>query len=312
MCSYSWINGTYACENAYLNGILKKDFGFNGFITSDWGGTHSTVASANAGLDMQMPDGSYFGAALKTAVQNGQVPQSRVDDMVTRILREQFRFGLFDHPSPDTPNAVASTPAHVAVARKAAEDGTVLLKNQNNVLPIDQHTVHSIAVIGDGAGADTMSAGGGSATVAGTGTVTPYEGIKARAGKDVTVAYAQGNQGQGGLPPGRHPVPDAALGNRTRPAGRLLLQYQPHRHPDRHPDRPDRSRSTGPAQRLRPGVPGTNFSTKWTGTLTPPDDRHVHLRADQRRRQPAAHQRQAGHRQLARPGGQRPRPPRSR
>src|SRR5258705_89425 len=73
MCSYSTINGTYACENAYLNNILKNDFGFQGFITSDWGGTHSTVASANAGLDMQMPDDSYFGAALKTAVEDGQV-----------------------------------------------------------------------------------------------------------------------------------------------------------------------------------------------------------------------------------------------
>jgi beta-glucosidase len=98
MCSYSTINGTYACENAYLNDILKKEFGFRGFITSDWGATHSTVASANAGMDMQMPDDSFFGAALKQAVQDGQVPQSRLDDMVSRILREQFRFGLFDHP----------------------------------------------------------------------------------------------------------------------------------------------------------------------------------------------------------------------
>src|SRR5665647_1111424 len=111
MCSYSTINGTYACENAYLNKILKDDFGFDGFITSDWGATHSTVASANAGMDMQMPDGSYFGAALKQAVQTGQVPQSRLDDMVSRIMREEFRFGLFDHPSPDTPDAVAATPA---------------------------------------------------------------------------------------------------------------------------------------------------------------------------------------------------------
>jgi beta-glucosidase len=83
MCSYSSVNGTYACENAYLNNILKTGFGFDGFITSDWDGTHSTVQSANAGMDMQMPNDSYFGAALKQAVRNGRVAQSRVDDMVT-------------------------------------------------------------------------------------------------------------------------------------------------------------------------------------------------------------------------------------
>jgi len=239
MCSYSTINGTYACENAYLNKILKDDFGFDGFITSDWGATHSTVASANAGMDMQMPDGSYFGAALKQAVQDGQVPQGRLDDMVTRIMREEFRFGLFDHPSPDTPNAVAATPAHLAVAKKAAEDGTVLLKNDGNLLPLDAAKLHSIAVIGDGAGPNTMSAGGGSATVTGTGTVTPYEGIKARAGSGVSVTYAQGNVASNGqLPAIDHPVPYAVVRHRTGPAGQLLRQHDAVRHAGRDADRP--------------------------------------------------------------------------
>ena len=128
---------TAACENSYLDEILKDDFGFTGFITSDWGGTHSTVASANAGMDMDMPgDDGFFDTALKTAVTNGQVPQSRLNDMVTRILREEFRFGLFDHPSPDTPDANASTPAHVTAAEQISEDGTVLLKNSGNILPL--------------------------------------------------------------------------------------------------------------------------------------------------------------------------------
>ena len=199
MCSYSTINGTYACESAYLNEILKKEFGFDGFITSDWGATHSTVASANAGMDMQMPDDSFFGAALKQAVQNGQVAQSRVEDMVSRILREQFRFGLFDHPSPDTPDAYAATPQHIATARDVAEQGAVLLKNNDHLLPLGSST-HSIAVIGDGAGPDTMSHGGGSAVVDGTGTVTPLDGITARAPAGTTVSYAQGNLGSNGYP----------------------------------------------------------------------------------------------------------------
>ncbi|WP_328540298.1 glycoside hydrolase family 3 C-terminal domain-containing protein [Streptomyces sp. NBC_00344] len=270
MCSYSWVNGTDACENAYLNDILKKDFGFDGFITSDWGGTHSTVAAANAGMDMQMPNGSHFGAALKTAVQKGQVPQSRVDDMVTRILREEFRFGLFDHPSADTHEAMASTPDHVAFAKKAAEDGTVLLKNEGNVLPLDTHTVHSIAVIGDGAGVDTMSAGGGSAAVAGTGTVTPYQGIKTRAGSRATVAYAQGNQETGGSLPA---VESAYL---TPPSGNghgLQGDYYAGAAPDGKP----LATQTDPQVAFNwngkvpaPGVPSTNFAAKWTGSLTPP------------------------------------------
>jgi beta-glucosidase len=270
MCSYSTINGTYACENAYLDNILKNDFGFQGFITSDWGGTHSTVASANAGLDMQMPDDSFFGTALKAAVQDGQVAQSRVDDMVTRIMREEFRFGLFDHPSPDTPDAIASTPADVGVAKQAAEAGTVLLKNSGNLLPLDAHKTKSIAVIGDGAGADTMSAGGGSATVAGTGTVTPYDGIKARAGAGTTVTYAQGNlSSTGQLPPvdSQYLTPTSGTGhglNGDYYANTTLTGTPVTSRVD--PQVSFNWSGTAPAT----GVPSTNFSTKWTGTLTPP------------------------------------------
>ncbi|MGQ4514739.1 glycoside hydrolase family 3 C-terminal domain-containing protein [Streptomyces sp. DW26H14] len=270
MCSYSSVNGTYACENAYLDNILKNQFGFDGFITSDWGGTHSTAASANAGMDMQMPDDSYFGTALKTAVQNGQVAKARVDDMVARIMREEFRFGLFDHPSADTPDAVASTAAHVAVAKKAAEDGAVLLKNSGNVLPLDGRRTKSIAVIGDGAGKDTMSAGGGSATVAGTGTVTPYDGIKARAGSGTTVTYAQGDVSANG----RLPVVDSQYLSPSSGTGHGLTgDYYANTTLSGTPaaTRTDAQvdfnwNGAAPAT----GVPGTNFSTKWTGTLTPP------------------------------------------
>ncbi|MCF3963102.1 glycoside hydrolase family 3 C-terminal domain-containing protein [Streptomyces fuscigenes] len=270
MCSYSSINGTYACENAYLNNILKNQFGFDGFITSDWGGTHSTAASANAGMDMQMPDDSYFGAALKTAVQDGKVDRSRVDDMVARIMREEFRFGLFDHPSADTPDAVASTAAHVAVAKKAAEDGAVLLKNSGNVLPLDGRKVKSIAVIGDGAGKDTMSAGGGSATVAGTGTVTPYDGIKARAGAGTTVAYAQGNVSANGQLPvvdSQYLTPPSGTGHGLQGdyyANKTLTGTPAATRTDAQVD--FNWNGAAPAD----GVPGTDFSAKWTGTLTPP------------------------------------------
>jgi beta-glucosidase len=263
MCSYSSINGVYACENAYLDTILKSDFGFDGFITSDWGGTHSTAASANAGMDMQMPDDSFFGAALKTAVQAGQVPVTRLNDMVTRILREEFRFGLVDHPSADTPQAPAATTAHIATARQAAEDGTVLLKN-GGVLPFDARKLHSIAVIGDGAGPNTMTHGGGSAVVTGTGTVTPFDGIKARAGSGVDVEYAQGNLPSTGQLP--------AIGSQYFGSG-LQGQYFNNTTLSGTPvaTRTDPNvaytwTGTSPIA----GLGTTNYSVKWTGTLTAP------------------------------------------
>ncbi|BCJ32199.1 glycoside hydrolase family 3 C-terminal domain-containing protein [Actinocatenispora sera] len=269
MCSYSVVNGSFACENAYLNQILKQDFGFDGFITSDWGGTHSTAGSANAGMDMEMPGSTYFGAALKQAVTDGQVPRSRLDDMVGRILRQEFRFGLFDHPSADTPTAPASTDKHVATARQISEDGTVLLKN-DGVLPLNDKKLGSIAVIGDGAGPDTMTAGGGSAKVAGTGTVTPYEGIKARAGSGIDVRYAQGNLGSSGKLPAvdsryltpadgsGHGLTGAYYDNTTMSGDPVATRTDP-----------QVSFTFGDANRPA-GVPANNFSTRWTGTLTPP------------------------------------------
>jgi len=102
MCSYNLLNGDYACENSYLlTDVLKKDFGFQGFVVSDWGGTHSTAKAALAGLDMEMPGNSFLADALKKAVESGEVPVARLDNMVHRILRSEFAVGLFDR-DPDT------------------------------------------------------------------------------------------------------------------------------------------------------------------------------------------------------------------
>ena len=196
MCSYSTINGSDACANdEILHQVLKDRWNFPGFVTSDWWGTHSTVASANAGLDMEMPGGSsdaYFDAALKAAVQSGQVPASRLDDMVRRILTEEFRFGLFDRKATGSPSAQVTSAQHAALARSVAEQGTVLLRNSRGLLPLDSRRTRSIAVIGDDAGTDAMTGGGGSAHVLPPYVVTPYQGIRERAGSSADVRYAQG------------------------------------------------------------------------------------------------------------------------
>ena len=206
MCSYNRINGVYACENAPMqNDILKGEFGFDGFIMSDWGGTHSTVKSAKAGLDMEMDlaPGKYFGDALKSAVQSGQVPAARLDDMVVRILRPMFRLGIFEHPHAPEPQAFSAnveTADDIALARKVSEDGTVLLKNNGPVLPI-QGNGKRIAVIGDAGGPHGTALSyntGGSAHIPEFGTkadiVNPFQGIQQRAAADSdAVTYADGS-----------------------------------------------------------------------------------------------------------------------
>ena len=138
MCSYSYINGTAACQNPYtLSTVLRQQFGFTGFVTSDWGATHSTAASANAGLDMDMPgNDGYYGSALQSAVTSGQVSQATINSAVSDILTEMFGFGLFDKVASGSPSAVATNSTDQADATQLAEEGTVLLKNSGNVLPL--------------------------------------------------------------------------------------------------------------------------------------------------------------------------------
>ena len=172
MCSYNLLNGNHACENSYLlNTVLKGDWQFPGFVMSDWDATHSTVASAVNGLDQEQPESIYFGANLKQAVQSGQVPLSRLDNMVHRILRAMFAAGIFDHPS-----SIGSIDASgdAAIAQEVEEQGAVLLKN-NGILPLDRTSVTSIAVIGSHADIGVLS-GGGSAQVMPVGGPALTEG----------------------------------------------------------------------------------------------------------------------------------------
>ncbi len=158
MGAYSRVNGEFACENAYLlNELLKKTWGFKGWVMSDWGATHSTVQSALAGFDQEMPGDQFLGAALKAAVEKGEVPLARLDDMVHRILRTEFALGVLDEPRvlrPVNPFTGAEAAQHVA------EASLVLLKNADGLLPLKTAGVSSIAVIGSHADAGVLSGGG--------------------------------------------------------------------------------------------------------------------------------------------------------
>ncbi|MGB0124499.1 MAG: glycoside hydrolase family 3 C-terminal domain-containing protein, partial [Silvibacterium sp.] len=176
MCAYNRVNQDYSCENDWLlNDVLKKDFQFKGWVLSDWGGTHSTVKAALAGLDQEMPGDTYFGADLKQAVQDGKVPMSRLDDMDHRILRSMFSAGVIDYPV--MPRDVVDPFRGRDDAEHIAEESIVLLKNEGNILPLNDASIHSIALIGSHADVGVLS-GGGSAQVDAPGgnVINPHPG----------------------------------------------------------------------------------------------------------------------------------------
>lgn len=191
MCAYPRVNGTYCCEDALLlNEILKKEWKFDGFVTSDFGAVHSTVASAMAGLDLEMPTGKYFNADdLKSAVESGQVPMSVIDDKLVRRYRTMMRFGIFDNPPLTKP---IPEKQDGAIALRLAEAGMVLLKNEGGVLPLRAVQLKSIAVIGPAA-SKAVTGGGGSSRVAPLYTIDPVEGIRERVGDKVAVSFVDGS-----------------------------------------------------------------------------------------------------------------------
>jgi len=181
MCSYNRDTITppggtdWSCENDYLlNQVLKKDWDFKGFVLSDWGGTHSTVHAALSGLDQEQPGFQYFGDPLKNAVQDGQVPVARLDDMVHRVLRSMFANGVIDNP-PVT--QVVNPFRGRDDAEHIADESIVLLKNADDILPLNASSVQSIAIIGSHADVGVLS-GGGSAQVDAPGgnVINPHPG----------------------------------------------------------------------------------------------------------------------------------------
>jgi beta-glucosidase len=177
MCSYNRVNYYFACENNYTLGLLKNQIGFKGFVVSDWGGTHSTVASALAGLDMEMGDAKYFSGALLAAVKNGQVPEALIDDKVMRVLTAMFTIGIFNRKGPVGNLTVnATSPEHTQLAQTLSARSMVLLKNSGQLLPLDVKRSLKIAI----AGAGDIICGGGSGYVISTPDwVRAWDGLSA-------------------------------------------------------------------------------------------------------------------------------------
>jgi len=211
MSAYNKLNGVYCAENTpLLKGILQQEFGFKGFVISDWGSTYSTADTVNAGMDLEMPGGERMkmwikqpgtqasgnGAGWLTAdkvlaeVKAGKIAPATIDENVGRILRVMFVSGMFDHPH--VAGGEVDTAEQRALARKISTESIVLLKNTQRVLPLELAKMQTLAVIGPNAAAARVG-GGGSSLVRTKHAVTPLEGIQAKAGSRVKVEYALGN-----------------------------------------------------------------------------------------------------------------------
>ncbi|MFA5258318.1 MAG: glycoside hydrolase family 3 N-terminal domain-containing protein, partial [Opitutales bacterium] len=268
MSSYNLVNGTHASENAHLlTDVLKNDWGFKGLVVSDWTSTYSTEGTANAGLDIEMPDGVWFGARLLEAVADGRVSESVIDDKIRRHLRVRFAMGLFDNPVPAPDQSVIESDAHRALARTMAEESITLLKN-DGLLPLERGKHLTIALIGPNA-LYARSGGGGSALVNPWTTVSPLEGLRKLLGDDVTILAAEGVDLN---PADTEPFPSAYLRSPDGQTG-LRGEYFANMKFEGEPAlvRVDKDISFewnkgGPAQEV--GV--DNFSVRWTGTFTPP------------------------------------------
>lgn len=217
MSAYNKVNGRYCAENsALLSDVLKKAWGFQGFVVSDWGSTYSTVGTVQAGMDLEMPGGEPMRAWSETkefqaagrgagwltsdkvasAVADRQLSQAAVDDAARRILRVMFKAGLFDKPDASVVAGASVTSEidnaeHRALAREAATRGMVLLKNANHLLPLDPAATRRIAVIGPNA-ATARPGGGGSSQVRPKYVVSPLEGIQSIEARSSTVTHLVG------------------------------------------------------------------------------------------------------------------------
>jgi beta-glucosidase len=195
MSAYNKFRGRWCGENKYLlNDILKGEWGFEGVVISDWNGTHSTIDAALAGLDIEMGtteddyNDYYFADPLLEAVKDGEVPAEVIDDKVRRILTAMMKSKVF---AEDRAEGEFISERNFKVARTVAEEGVVLLKNENNILPLDINKIKTLAVIGDNAIVRHAS-GGGSSGIKTKYEITPLEGLKTKLGDKVEIKYAEG------------------------------------------------------------------------------------------------------------------------
>ena len=197
MAAYNKFRGEFCAENNYLvRKILRNEWGFDGVYVTDWGAAHSTIPSMEAGLDLEMGtlidkyEDWYYANPLIEAVKSGKIPMSLVDEKVGDVLRVMIKTNVLDPKKRFGPGSM-NTKEHQQATYDAAAEAIVLLKNQNNLLPLDFSSIKSLAVIGDNA-TRKHSNGGLSSEIKAVYEVTPLEALRAKWGDKVDIRFAQG------------------------------------------------------------------------------------------------------------------------
>ncbi|MBS1852511.1 MAG: glycoside hydrolase family 3 C-terminal domain-containing protein [Acidobacteria bacterium] len=192
MTSYNLTNGEHMSQNGHLNNdVAKKEWGFDGILMSDWGSTYDAIGAVNGGLDLEMPSGEFMNRKnLLPAIKSGKVSTATIDDHVRRILRKAIQFGWLDHEQTDL-SIPRYNQAGRAVALQAAREGMVLLKNENDLLPLDKTKTKTVLVVGPDA-YPAQPVGGGSAGVKPFAAISYMEGLANYLGTRVTLTYHPG------------------------------------------------------------------------------------------------------------------------
>jgi beta-glucosidase len=268
MDSYNLVNGEHMTQNGYLNNeVVKREWEFSGIIMSDWDATHDGVAAANGGLDLEMPSGRFMNrATLLPAVREGKVSEATIDDKIRRILRTSIEFGFYDHPQLDRAMPQYSQRGR-ELALQESREGTVLLKNEGHLLPLDRSKIKTIAVLGPNA-YPAIVGGGGSSLTKPFNSVSNFEGISNYLGTSARVLYTFDNP----------PLPQvfAATEFLTAPGGEPGLNgeyfdnedFQGEaalRRADRHIDFDFGDGS------FAEGHPVDHFAIRWNGYFVPPN-----------------------------------------
>ena len=197
MGAYNKLNGVHCCENKeLLDFILREEWGYDGTVISDWGAVHKTKEAAEVTMDVEMSvfpdfDNYKFANPLKEAIEKGEVSESSVDSKVRNILRMMFRLKMIGKQKATRKSGTYNTPAHREAVHRTAQESMILLKNDNNKLPLNKDKVKKIAIIGQNA-AKIHSDGGGSAEIKALYEISPLMGIKTYLGGNAEVVYAPG------------------------------------------------------------------------------------------------------------------------
>jgi beta-glucosidase len=273
MSAYNKVNGDYCSENKHLlTDILKNEWGFKGFVVSDWGATHSTVKSAESGLDIEMPFGRFFGYKLKDAVRTGKISEHIINEKIRRILRAMLKTGVFSSSDAEKSRSeiFAIINKHGDFAKEVAENSIVLLKNRDNLLPLNTNNIKSIAIIGPNA-KYARTGGGGSAMVKPFYSISPIKGVLDIVDDKTDVYYAPGINIKGDIIPvdskylksyGENGLYGEYFKNGTLKGEPALKLVDKEIYFNWSYDLPDPS--------LGKGDDSNEFSVRWEGELLPP------------------------------------------